>query len=188
ISDIVLVNKYEKGLRLPVTNQRLTKGNAIERGDVIVFKYPNDPKISYIKRVIGLPGDKVFYDNRSLTINGKAVILKKLGEVNDSVEVKTYAGAEKRDLPFTILTEELPGKSHTIRYANNFKAPYVARQWVVPEGKYFVMGDNRDSSADGRAFGFLDDDLIIGKAGRIVLNVDCLMLKGKCNRFFKEIK
>ncbi len=188
IGDIVLVNKYEKGLRMPITNKRLTSGEPIQRGDVVVFKYPNNPKMSYIKRVIGLPGDTVYYDNRTMTINGKAVELKKLHPLTDSIEIETRSGTVERKAQFTVFEEDLLGLKHTIRYANGFQANYIAREWKVPEGKYLMMGDNRDSSADGRAFGYLDDNLIIGRAKRIAFNFDCLKFKGKCNRFFKEIK
>lgn len=188
IRDIVLVNKYSKGLRMPITNTRLTEGEPIKRGDVLVFKYPNNPKISYIKRVIGLPGDKIYYDNRQMTINGQPVALKKLKSMNDTVEV-TFNGANiSQNVPFTIFEEDLLGFKNTIRYADNHPAGYVAREWVVPEGKYFMLGDNRDSSADGRAFGYLEDDLIIGKATRILFNWGCVVGKGKCDRFFKTIQ
>lgn len=187
IGDIVLVNKFEKGLRLPVTNQRLTDGKALERGDVIVFKYPRNPKISYIKRVIGLPGDKVYYDNRHMTINGQPVEISPISKEDDLVEVKTPSGVIKVPVNYDVYSENLTGNSHTIRYAKQ-PANYPARDWTIPEGKYLVMGDNRDNSADGRDFGFLDDELLIGRATRIAFNFDCLKGEGKCDRFFKEIK
>lgn len=188
IGDIVLVNKFEKGLRLPVTNQRLTDGEAIQRGDVIVFKFPENPKISYIKRVIGLPGDTISYDNRNMTINGKAVALTPLNHENDSVEVQTPKGIVETTVDYEVFEENLAGYPHTMRYSKNYPANYPPRDWVIPEGKYLMMGDNRDNSADGRAFGFLDDRLIIGHAKRIALNFDCLKGEGKCDRFFKAIK
>ncbi|PIE44303.1 MAG: signal peptidase I [Gammaproteobacteria bacterium] len=90
---------------------------------------------------------------------------------------------------FTEYQETLPlGKQHIIRYANNYAADYKPREWLVPEGKYLMLGDNRDNSADGRAFGYLDDSLIIGKANRIAFNFDCLKGDGKCDRFFKKIQ
>lgn len=189
IGDIVLVNKSELGLRLPVTNARLTGGKAIQRGDVLVFKYPSDPKVSYIKRVIGLPSDKVYYDNRHLTINGQSVQLKKIHTETDMVKAHGNQGIVQKQTSFTVFEETLPpNHRNTIRYANHFSADYTPREWTVPEGKYFMMGDNRDDSADGRAFGFLDDSLIIGKANRIVFNFDCLKGDGKCDRFFKKIQ
>ncbi|PIE42390.1 MAG: signal peptidase I [Gammaproteobacteria bacterium] len=188
VGDIVLVNKFEKGLRLPVTNQRLTQGQPIKRGDVIVFKYPNNPKISYIKRVIGLPGDKVYYDNRRMIINGQRVPLSERDKTVDNVKVHTPQGIVQRDRDYTVYNEDLSGYKHTIRYSNHYPAGYPAREWIVPKGKYLMMGDNRDNSADGREFGFLDDSLVIGRAKRIALNFECLKGNGKCDRFFKAIR
>ncbi len=189
VDDIVLVNKYDKGLRMPITNTRLTDGNPIKRGDVLVFKFPDNPKIAYIKRVIGLPGDKVYYDNRNMMINGKPIALQKAGAENDEVEVKTRQGIAKQDEGFTVYNETLPeNATHTIRYANNFRAGYPAKDWTIPAGKYLMMGDNRDQSADGREFGLLDDQLIIGKASHIAFNWGCLKGDGGCDRFFKKIQ
>lgn len=187
IGDIILVNKYEKGLRLPVTNQRLTDGEPIKRGDVIVFKYPNDTTKSYIKRVIGLPGDTVHYDNRTLTINGKKVNLKEVGIINDNVEIQTAYGKKTIPQQFTKFEESLPNMTHTLRYAKSFQANYPTRTWTVPAGKYLMFGDNRDQSSDGRDWGYVDDSLIVGHAVRIALNWDCFKGNGKCNRFFKKI-
>lgn len=189
IGDIVLVNKYDTGIKLPISNQKITNGNPIKRGDVVVFKYPNNEKISYIKRVIGLPGDTVFYNNRQMTINGQAVNLTLQEKTTDEVTATDFSGNEtQQTIDYTVLKEDLVGHSHDIRYANNYPASYPAREWVVPQGKYLVMGDNRDNSADGREFGFLDDDLMIGRATRIAFNYKCLIGDGMCNRFFKKIK
>lgn len=188
IGDIVLVNKFEKGLRLPVTNARLTDGAPVKRGDVVVFKYPNDPKISYIKRIIGLPGDKVYYDNRNMTINGEKITLKPLLEETDNTEMRTANGVVDVPVEYEVYDENLLGYQHTMRYSKNNPPNYPAREWTVPEGKYLVMGDNRDNSADGRAFGFLNDGFLIGHATRIAFNFDCLKGQGKCDRFFKKIQ
>lgn len=189
VGDIVLVNKFKLGFRMPITNERLTNGMAIKRGDVIVFRYPKNPKISYIKRVIGLPGDKVYYDNRQMTINGETIKLeKKFGET-DSVEIQTPQGVIEQPRTYTVYEETLPaGATHTMRYSNNYPAGYPEREWTVPEGQYLVMGDNRDNSADGRDFGFLEDKYLIGQATRIAFNFDCIKGDGKCDRFFKEIR
>ncbi len=188
IGDIVLVNKFEKGLRLPISNQRLSQGEPVKRGDVIVFKYPENPKISYIKRVIGLPGDKVSYDNRRMTVNGKAVNLTPVRQESDIVEVQTPTGIKQKTVAYDVFNEDLPGYTHEMRYTKKYPANYPARDWLVPEGKYLVMGDNRDNSADGRAFGYLDDGLLLGRATRIAFNFDCLKGDGKCDRFFKKIQ
>ncbi|MGY0398444.1 MAG: signal peptidase I [Ostreibacterium sp.] len=188
IGDIILVNKYELGLRLPVTNDKITTGNPVKRGDVLVFKYPNNPKISYIKRVIGLPGDKVFYDNRNMTINGKPIPLTPIKTLNDTIQLHTQTKIIKQKLAYTIYQEDLLGNKNTIRYADEFPANYPARDWIVPTGQYLMMGDNRDNSADGREFGFLDESLIIGRAARIAFNFECFKGNGKCDRFFKKIQ
>lgn len=175
IGDIVLVNKYELGLRLPVTNQKITQGRAVKRGDVVVFKYPKNPKISYIKRVIGVAGDSVYYDNRNMIINGQAIKLTPISNTVDEVEITDFSGNKtKKPFDYTVFKEDLFGRSYDIRYADNHPVGYPAREWIVPEGKYLVMGDNRDNSADGREFGFLDDSLMIGHATRVALNVECV--------------
>lgn len=191
ISDIVIVNKYDKGLRLPITNTRLTQGQPIRRGDVLVFKYPNDPEISYIKRVIGMPGDKIYYDNRSqMVINGKAVKQTVKGKIKDTLTAQDLMSGKEEliSTDFTLVEADLPGKPITIQYADRYPSQMAAREWVVPEGKYLTMGDNRDNSADGRSFGYLDDRLIIGKASRVLLNWNCLRGKGQCDRFLKKIQ
>lgn len=187
VGDIVLVNKNELGVRMPVTNTRLTEGTAVQRGDVLVFKYPKNPEISYIKRVIGIPGDKIYYDNRRMTINGKDVSYDKQYEETDMVTVQTPQGPRQQKRTYTVYEENLNGYPHTMRYSR-YPANFPAREWIVPEGQYFVMGDNRDNSADGRDFGLLDDKYLIGKANRIVFNFDCLKGDGKCDRFFKKIQ
>lgn len=188
IGDIVLVNKFELGLRMPISNQRLTKGRAIKRGDVLVFKYPGNPKISYIKRVIGLPGDNVFYDNRHLVINGQSVDMVQQAEVSETLELDSALGKIHQDREYALLEEDLSGNKHTIRYAKGYPANYPTREWKVPDGQYLMMGDNRDESADGRQFGFLNDALVIGHATRIAFNFECLKGNGQCNRFFKKIE
>lgn len=188
VGDVVIVNKYELGLRMPINNLKFTPGKPVQRGDVLVFKYPNNPEISYIKRVIGLPGDKVFYDNRNMIINGQAIEMNLVKQLVDEVEVQTEQGPIKQKRDYSVYQEDLLGQQHEIRYADRFPANYAAREWTVPEGKYLMMGDNRDNSADGRDFGFLDESLIIGKAVRIAFNLNCFKGAGQCGRFFKVIK
>ncbi len=187
IGDVVLVNKNTYGLILPAINKKITNGK-INRGDVAVFKYPRNPEISYIKRIIGIPGDKVFYDNRNLTINGKGISLEKIRDEEDSDKfapdgrqriVKTY---------YNVFEEDVLGKKHEMRYDKDRRASFVDTDLTVPEGFYFVMGDNRDNSADGRDFGLLPVENMIGRADMILLNWGCFTGKGNCNRFFKKIK
>lgn len=191
IRDIVIVNKYSKGLRMPITNTRLTEGEPIKRGDVLVFKYPNNPKISYIKRVIGLPGDKIYYDNRKqMVINGKAIEQKFEKTIKDTMTVMDINTGRQEEIltDFSVYQVDLSDKPFDIQYADNYPAKLSPREWVVPEGKYLMMGDNRDNSKDGRFFGYLDDKWIIGKANRILFNWGCFVGKGKCDRFFKKIQ
>ncbi|PID65108.1 MAG: signal peptidase I [Gammaproteobacteria bacterium] len=185
IRDIILVNKYSKGLRLPISNARLTQGDAIKRGDVIVFKYPENPKIAYIKRVIGLPGDKVYYDNRKkMTINGKPVTQTFTGKSEDTLTGNQGEITTK----FSVYQADLFGKKFNIQYADHYPTQLLPREYIIPKHQYLVMGDNRDSSKDGRFFGYVDDALIIGQAKRILLNWGCLAGDGKCDRFFKKIQ
>ncbi len=188
VGDVVVVNKYELGLRVPVVNLKFTPGKDIKRGDVLVFKYPNNPDISYIKRVVGLPGDKIYYDNRNMIINGQPVAMTLVKQLVDEVELQTGQGVIKQTRDYSIYQEDLFGYKNDIRYADRYPATYPSREWVVPKGKYLMMGDNRDNSADGRDFGFLDEKLIIGKAVRIIFNFNCFKGAGRCNRFFKSIQ
>lgn len=189
IGDLIAVDKNELGLRLPINNKRLTKGRAIKRGDVIVFKYPKNPKVTYIKRVIGLPGDTVSYDNRQLVINGKPIVLKANGTQTEEETIMTSTGGHQVKQPFDLFLEQLPDndKPHTIRYSEQYRAPYSPGTWKIPAGQYLVMGDNRDNSADSRDFGLLDDRYVVGHAKRILFNFSCLRGDGQCDRFFKPI-
>ena len=152
IGDFILVNKFEYGLRLPVLGTRVVDLGAPARGDVMVFKYPEDTRINFIKRVVGLPGDLVEYRNKTLFINGIEQ-LQTTVEVTDgltlpplSAEVTEALG----DQPYHLWKRLTPGRNY---------GPFV-----VPEGQYFVMGDNRDNSNDSRVWGFVDDSFIVGRA------------------------
>ncbi|MGE5623315.1 MAG: signal peptidase I [Bacillota bacterium] len=177
IGDLILVNKYTYGIRLPVINKKIIEINNPQRGDVMVFKYPKDPSLDYIKRVIGVPGDKIVYKNKRLTINGKEVSYEPLPDYLDE-EHLTYS---KQFL------EKLPGVPH--RILNDERAPaYVQNPdpfpghelcsynlegfaCTVPPGHYFMMGDNRDNSLDSRYWGFVPDENIVGKAFFVWMNL-----------------
>jgi len=150
IGDFILVNKYHYGIRLPVINTKLIAINEPQRGDVVVFKYPNNPRINYIKRLVGLPGDHIRYDNKTLLINGQAM--------PQSLVAQLPPLAPQREL----LVEQLAGVDHEIY--KDLTRPRPGQEWVVPEGHYFMMGDNRDNSNDSRFWGFVPDELIVGKA------------------------
>jgi signal peptidase I len=150
IGDFILVNKYHYGLRLPVLNSKVLSINDPERGDVVVFKYPKNPTVNYIKRVVGLPGDTIRYQDKMIYINGEP-------------QMQTLvAKLPPRQPEVYLYNEMLGGVDHEIY--NDVKAPVRVGEWVVPEGHYFVMGDNRDNSNDSRYWGFVPDELLVGKA------------------------
>ncbi|MGF6568488.1 signal peptidase I Serine peptidase. MEROPS family S26A [Paraburkholderia fungorum] len=176
VGDFILVNKFEYGIRLPITNTKITEGSPLKRGDVVVFRYPKDESVDYIKRVIGLPGDVVAYQDKQLTINGKPVPETPLPDYLDD-ERMGYAKQFEEDLdgrknailnnpavpPFIVGAEDYP-------YRDN--CTYNARGVIckVPPGNYFMMGDNRDNSADSRYWGFAPDRNIVGRAFFIWMN------------------
>jgi signal peptidase I len=174
VGDFILVNKFTYGLRLPVWQNRITEGNRPKRGDVVVFRYPQDESQDYIKRVVGLPGDHVSYYNRRLSINGKQLdvetdrVYEGLGDLNkmqyangcDLVAANCQVYIEKLDqAEYTIMTN--PGSS----FGRN-------GELFVPEGHYFVMGDNRDHSNDSRMWGYVPEDNLVGKAVMIWMHWD----------------
>jgi signal peptidase I len=150
IGDFILVNKFHYGLRLPVLNTKVVDVNDPKAGDVVVFKYPKDPSVNYIKRVIGLPGDRIRYQNKTLFVNGKPQPQQLLAQLPP---------LKPQQL---LLVENLDGTQHQV-YHDVAKTGNVG-EWVVPEGQYFVMGDNRDNSNDSRYWGFVADELLVGKA------------------------
>ncbi len=176
IGDLILVNKFHYGVRLPVANTKVTTGNPVQRGDVMVFRYPPKPSVDYIKRVIGIPGDEVAYLNKKLTVNGQPVASESLPDFFDESTMR-YFRHER---------ESLPGKTHQIIIdnerpafipgADEFPGRDNCRYSVegvvckVPEGHYFMMGDNRDNSLDSRYWGFVPDKNIVGKAFFVWMN------------------
>ncbi len=152
VGDFILVNKFAYGLRVPVLNKTFIPVSKPKRGDVMVFFPPHHPDTYYIKRVIGLPGDEISYVSHQLTINGKVV------------PEKLQAMLPVGEPTFRLVTETIDGKEFT---AYKHLVPgYLSRRgaWKVPAGHYFMMGDNRDNSADSRDWGFVSEDAIVGKA------------------------
>lgn len=155
IGDFILVNKYQYGLRLPVLDKKVLSLSEPKQGDIAVFRWPPQPSIDYIKRVIGVPGDRVQYQNKYLTINGKKLPTKSEGFVSQSDEYGHVYKVEKR-------SETINGITHSIYVrpsvpANDFDV-------IVPPGQYFMMGDNRDDSSDSRVWGFLPEKNLVGRA------------------------
>lgn len=150
IGDFILVNKFSYGLRLPVSHDRIIELDEPARGDVMVFRYPKDDRVNYIKRVIGLPGDRLRYENKVLYINGEPATQQFVAALP--------AGNPNRKL----LRETLGDVEHEIY--NSLQPGQNMSELVVPEGHYFVMGDNRDHSNDSRYWGFVPEDHIVGKA------------------------
>ena len=177
VGDLILVNKFHYGVRLPVINKKIVSNNPVQRGDVMVFRYPADTRLDYIKRVVGLPGDEVAYLNQRLTINGKAIESTPQGEHYDEDSL-SYA---------PMFVEKLGDKEHKIRVdlrrlgyygpdpkrfpmAENCRYSPEGVVCKVPQGHYFMMGDNRDNSQDSRFWGFVPDENIVGKAFFVWMN------------------
>jgi signal peptidase I len=158
IGDFILVNKYIWGVRLPVIHKKIVEINSPKRGDIIVFRFPPKPSVDFIKRVIGLPGDKISYINKTLYVNGKEIPQDFKQYVIDDEERVGERMLEKQ--------ENLLGVKHAI-YQNAERQSYDFHNIIVPQGMYFVMGDNRDDSADSRFWGFVPDDNIVGKASLV---------------------
>lgn len=181
VGDFILVNKYAYGIRLPIVNQKVIEIGNPQRGDVMVFKYPKDMSQDYIKRVIGVPGDTITYENKRLTVNGKPVEYTPMDDYLD----------DQHPVYHKQFIEHLPGKEsgvvHRIlntdgkrtldlgavdQFPNREACQYTYDKFtcIVPEGNYFMMGDNRDNSADSRYWGFVPDKNIVGKAIVVWMN------------------
>jgi signal peptidase I len=165
VGDFIIVNKFAYGLRLPVLNKKFVELGEPQRGDVIVFRYPVDPSVNFIKRLVGLPGDTVAYRNKQLFINGEQVGIEKTSRFT-SADLK--CSTPRSDA--VLHTELLGDVQHDVLLHE--KSGNRGGQWVVPEGHYFAMGDNRDRSNDGREWGFVPEENLMGRAVGIWLNFD----------------
>jgi len=177
VGDLILVNKFHYGVRLPVLNTKIIANHDPQRGDVMVFRYPADPRVDYIKRVVGVPGDVVTYANQHLTINGQPVPVETRGEFYDEDTLRY----------FPLFVEKLGAVEHQILvnpdrnpiygpinkqfpFAENCRYSAEGVTCTVPPGHYFMMGDNRDNSEDSRFWGFVPDENIVGKAFFVWMN------------------
>jgi len=188
VGDFILVNKFTYGIRLPIIDKKIIQLNNPQRGDVMVFHYPEDPSLDYIKRVVGLPGDTVEYRNKVLTINGVLQPQEADGEYNYVEAGLNFVHTEKRIETLgnhkhaLLINPEMP----TVRL--NSVAEFSGREnctydtdlvrCKVPQGGYFMMGDNRDNSRDSRYWGFVPDSEIVGKAFFIWMNFSDLKRTG----------
>ena len=181
VGDFILVNKYTWGIRLPVANIKIKDVSQPQRGDVMVFRYPVDPSLDYIKRVIGLPGDKVTYTaDKRLLINDQAIPFKFERDYNyikpglNSVNAKLYReqlGTHRHAV--LVQADDPPVRAEQVRpFQYRANCDYNDRGFVctVPPGHYFMMGDNRDDSTDSRYWGFVPNENIVGKAFFVWMN------------------
>lgn len=155
--DYIFVTKYSYGLRFPVTNTEIIETGEPERGDVVVFRLPSDPSINYIKRVVGLPGDRIVYENHRLTVNGETVEMYPAPNRDPETSQDRFI-------------EKLGGHEHEILISS--RGTSREREYVVPEGHYFMMGDNRDNSQDSRIIGTVPEENLVGEAVRIWMHMD----------------
>tara|TARA_Y100000389_G_scaffold204709_1_gene259106 strand:- start:2605 stop:3363 length:759 start_codon:yes stop_codon:yes gene_type:complete len=151
VGDFIFVKKFSYGLRLPVTEKKIIDIGQPERGDVVVFRLPSNPNINYIKRVIGLPGDEITLNRQRLVINGRLMNVNETGKFFDASPV---------------YSEDLDGRVHETLFYNLAKSERDG-VYIVPEGEYFFMGDNRDRSRDSRYIGSVPEEYLVGEAVRI---------------------
>ena len=180
IGDRVFVNKLAYDLKIPYTTLQVVKWSEPKRGDIVVFFSPKDGK-RLIKRVVGLPGDTIAMRNNRLLINGQLV---RYGPPEKEVVDQIQPNEPGR---YLFLSEELPGKQHTVMFAPSRPSKDSFEAKKIPDGNYFMMGDNRDNSADSRVFGYVDRKLIVGRATMVVISREGSFLNPRWNRFFGDL-
>ena len=178
IGDYVLVNKYEYGIKLPITKTQVIEISKPQRGDVVVFRYPANEKINFIKRVIGIPGDKIKYIGKKVYVNDVEYIKNKQA----THQYIDDFGREELD----IFIENQDNKKYHI--LNDNMSPANDDEFEVPEKHYFVMGDNRDHSSDSRYWGFVPEENLVGEAFLIWMNFNSKNFSLKYNRIGNTIK
>ena len=178
IGDYILVNKYTYGIRLPITKSKILDISEPKRGDVIVFRYPANEEINFIKRIIGIPGDKVSYIDKTIFVNGVKYV-KNLQKEHNYIDDFQRPSIE-------IFQEDNNEKKYVT--LNDNMSPPDDETFIVPEGKYFVMGDNRDHSSDSRYWGFVPEKNLVGKAFLIWFSFNSDKFSMKFNRVGDSIK
>ena len=177
--DFILVNKYPYGLRLPVINRKVVDLSAPKRGDVMVFRFPGDLSVNYIKRVIGLPGDHIVYRDKKLFINNQRMSQTPVGDY-------TYTESGDHMIFARIFREQIDGIEHDILHGEGQNPG--ALEFSVPEGHYFAMGDNRDRSNDSRYWGMVPEANVVGRAFLIWFSWDTVKGGVSWNRIGSSIK
>ncbi len=157
IGDFILVNKYEYGIRLPVLNKKVVEMDEPDYGDVMVFRFPHDDAVNFIKRVVGLPGDSIVYENKTITVNGQEVAQNVIGNyvINSGSNSKIQTD---------LLVESFGVENQFHQILHDTRRTSRTLVFKVPENTYFVLGDNRDYSNDSRFWGFVPEQNIIGRA------------------------
>ena len=187
VGDLILVNKYSYGVRLPVIHTKVLDVGLPERGDTMVFRYPLDTSIDYVKRVVGLPGDKVTIRNNRLSINDQEVPLEPAGEFYDAEQGRYVPQYSETlgEVSHKLLTElKNPSLIRPIQgVPHSDKCSYfpTGLTCTVPPGNYFVMGDNRENSLDSRYWGFVPEENLVGRAFFIWMNFGDLKRIGSIN-------
>lgn len=182
VGDFILVEKYTYGLKDPVTRTKFWDMGSPERGDIVVFKYPPEPQLDYIKRVVGLPGDRIFYRQKQITVVPACPSAENCAKPY-IVPMKQIENEEfvQNMVPLNRFVEQLGEVEHEILQhpilaaspAQFYRQPGTAMdEWVVPENAYFVLGDNRDNSRDSRFWGFVSDEHLVGKATGIWISFE----------------
>lgn len=177
--DFILVNKYDYGIRIPILGKKLLSISQPKRGDIMVFRWPPNRSVNFIKRVIGLPGDHISYIDKVLYVNGEKIEQQALKNLFTEYEAGTKLLTIEKQ-------EDLLGVKHHI-YVNPDKYASDYQDIVVPDGMYFVMGDNRDDSADSRYWGFVPDENILGRAVFVWMSWNNIKTNIRWNRIGSKI-
>ena len=180
VGDFILVNKFTYGIRLPIISQKIVQINNPERGDVMVFHYPENPSVDYIKRIVGLPGDVIIYRNKQVLVNGIVQEQKNEGEYNYADERLNFVHTNRYTENFSghaheiLINPEVPGlhMGSVADFPQREQCSYTFDEvrCTVPAGHYFTLGDNRDNSRDSRYWGFVPDKMVVGKAFFVWMN------------------